>query len=336
MSLVLQLLLTGRVLRTRRRRPGALHRADRDVDGIDGRAAARHAGRRRGAEGQRSGAALFDRQGHGRTAVSAGARRRTRSASSRSSIPWSIGSAMPPAAWWCCCLRRCSAGRRCRCRSIGDRVRGDVDGGGVRGAAAVRREPAREHPPASRRLRARVDAGDGSRHHAADHVAAEGHAEGDRATRSACSSSRTIARCIRPCAGCCITRMPAIRQQAIRLLARAGDATVKDEVEQLVKDPDLGVRTEALLYLTEFDHDRSAAAHRSARRLRGLLDPGRGGRVPGPARHDRRTSTRRSCCCRRWSKSRARTGRRARLEAARLLAVLPDTFDRELRALRGR
>ena len=41
MSLVLQLLLTGRVLRTRRRRPGAVHRADRDADGIDRRAAAR-------------------------------------------------------------------------------------------------------------------------------------------------------------------------------------------------------------------------------------------------------------------------------------------------------
>ena len=34
----------------------------------------------------------------------------------------------------------------------------------LRRAAAVRREPAREHPPASRRRRARLDAGDGSRH----------------------------------------------------------------------------------------------------------------------------------------------------------------------------
>ena len=32
---------------------------------------------------------------------------------------------------------------------------------------------------------------------------------------------------------------PAIRQQAIRLLARAGDASVKEQVEARVKDPDL-------------------------------------------------------------------------------------------------
>ena len=75
-----------------------------------------HAGRGRRAEGQRPGAALFDRQGDGRAAVPAGARRRTPSASSRSSTPSSTGSAMPPAAWWCCCSPRCSAGRRCGCR----------------------------------------------------------------------------------------------------------------------------------------------------------------------------------------------------------------------------
>ena len=47
--------------------------------------------------------------------------------------------------------------------------------GGVRGAPAVRREPAREHPPAPRRFRAGLDAGDGSRRHGADLVAAQGH-----------------------------------------------------------------------------------------------------------------------------------------------------------------
>ena len=47
---------------------------------------------------------------------------------------------------------------------------------------------------------------------------------------------------------------PEIRQQAIRLLARAGDATVKAEVEKLrATIRSLEVRTEALLYLTAFD-----------------------------------------------------------------------------------
>ncbi len=152
-------------------------------------------------------------------------------------------------------------------------------------------------------------------------------------TRSACSRWRTTARCTRRSAGCCITRMPEIRQQAIRLLARAGDATVKDEVEKLVRDPDLGVRTEALLYLTEFDPTDPLRADRGARRLRGLLDPGRAWSRSWRGPGGRRTSMPPSCCCRRWSRSRAKTGRRARLEAARLLAILPDAFDRELRTL---
>ena len=59
----------------RRRRPGAVHRADGDADGIGRRADARHARRRRRVEGERSGAPLFDRQGDGGAAVSARARR---------------------------------------------------------------------------------------------------------------------------------------------------------------------------------------------------------------------------------------------------------------------
>jgi AAA family ATP:ADP antiporter len=123
-----------------------------------------------------------------------------------------------------------------------------------------------------------------------------------------------------------------IRQQAIRLLTRAGDASVKDEVEALVKDPDLGVRTEALLYLNEFDSvdplERIEALGDfadfsiQAALVSFLARPGKSQNLdaakllfskmvdaPGPA------------------------GRRARLEAARLLSVLPDAFDRELRAL---
>lgn len=126
--------------------------------------------------------------------------------------------------------------------------------------------------------------------------------------------------------------VPEIRQQAVRLLARAGDASVKSQVEELVKDPDLGVRTEALLYLTEFDQSDPLQRIEAlgdfedfsiqAAVVAFLARPGRSQNLdaaklllskmveqPGPE------------------------GRRARLEAARLLSVLPDAFDRELRTL---
>ena len=125
---------------------------------------------------------------------------------------------------------------------------------------------------------------------------------------------------------------PAIRQQAIRLLARAGDASVKEQVEALVKDPDLGVRTEALLYLTEFD------ATDPLQRIEGLGDfadfsiqaavvaflarPGRSQNIEAA-----------KLLISKMIEEAGDPGRRARLEAARLMSILPDAFDRELRAL---
>jgi len=125
---------------------------------------------------------------------------------------------------------------------------------------------------------------------------------------------------------------PEIRQQAIRLLARGGDATVKPQVEALVKDPNLSVRTEALLYLTEFDATDPLERIESigefedfsiqAALVAFLARPGRSQNLdaaklllskmveqPGPE------------------------GQRTRLEAARLLSIIPDAFDRELRTL---
>jgi AAA family ATP:ADP antiporter len=124
----------------------------------------------------------------------------------------------------------------------------------------------------------------------------------------------------------------AIRQQAVRLLARAGDATVKDQVEALVKDPDLGVRTEALLYLTEFDpmdplqriealgdfEDFSIQAAVVAF----LARPGRTQNIEAA-----------KLLLSKMVEEKGAEGRRARLEAARLLSILPDAFDRELREL---
>ena len=125
---------------------------------------------------------------------------------------------------------------------------------------------------------------------------------------------------------------PAIRQQAIRLLARAGDGSVKDQVEEMVKDPDLGVRTEALLYLTEFDGSDPL------QRIEGLGDfedfsiqaaivaflarPGRSQNIEAA-----------KLLISKMIEEAGEAGRRARLEAARLMSILPDAFDRELRAL---
>ena len=125
---------------------------------------------------------------------------------------------------------------------------------------------------------------------------------------------------------------PAIRQQAIRLLARAGDASVKDEVEELLRDPNLEVRTEALLYLTAFDQsdplerieqlgDFEDFSIRAAL-VAFLARPGASQNVDAAR-----------VLLARMVDEPGEAGRRTRLEAARLLAILPDVFERELRTL---
>ena len=126
--------------------------------------------------------------------------------------------------------------------------------------------------------------------------------------------------------------VPEIRQQAIRLLTRAGDASVKAEVEKLVRDPDFGVRTEALLYLTEFDSTDPLE------RIEGLGDfedfSIQAAIVAFLARPGRAQNTDAArLLLSKMVEGQGEDGRRARLEAARLMAVLPDAFDRELRTL---
>jgi ATP:ADP antiporter, AAA family len=125
---------------------------------------------------------------------------------------------------------------------------------------------------------------------------------------------------------------PEIRQHAIRLLARAGDATVKDQVAALLRDPNLEVRTEALLYLTAFDQadpleqieqlgefeDFSIRAAVVAF----LARPGKSQNVDAAR-----------LLLQKMVEEAGDEGRRTRLEAARLLAILPDIFEKELRTL---
>lgn len=126
--------------------------------------------------------------------------------------------------------------------------------------------------------------------------------------------------------------VPEIRQQAIRLLARAGDASVKKEIEQLVKDPSLAVRTEALLYLTEFD------AGDPLQRIEALGDfedfSIQAALVAFLARPGRTQNLDAAkLLLSKMIDTPGDEGRRGRLEAARLLSVLPDEFDRELKLL---
>jgi AAA family ATP:ADP antiporter len=47
---------------------------------------------------------------------------------------------------------------------------------------------------------------------------------------------------------------PEVRRRAITILSESGDKTVRPDIEKLLKDPDLDVRTEALLYLSHHAH----------------------------------------------------------------------------------
>ena len=47
---------------------------------------------------------------------------------------------------------------------------------------------------------------------------------------------------------------PEVKQKAIEMLAKVGDKVVVPRIQELLHDPHLGVRTEALLYLAHFSH----------------------------------------------------------------------------------
>jgi len=120
-----------------------------------------------------------------------------------------------------------------------------------------------------------------------------------------------------------------VRAQAVRLLARAGDLTMTKEVERLLYDENFEVRTEALLFLTQHSHidplerieqlgdfpDFSLRAAMAAFLAK-----------PGPAQN---IDAARAILVAMIAES-GPQGRRTRLEAAQLLGVVPDHFEREL------
>ena len=119
---------------------------------------------------------------------------------------------------------------------------------------------------------------------------------------------------------------PEVRQRAISILSAAGDKSVRPAVEILLKDPNHGVRTEAMLYLVynayvdplallneigdfaDFSIRSAVAAY--------LARPGEAQSIEG-ACHILTEMSRES----------GEDGQRTRLEVARVLGGIPDAFD---------
>ena len=123
-----------------------------------------------------------------------------------------------------------------------------------------------------------------------------------------------------------------VRQRAVRLVASSGDESVRPAVERLMYDPHLEVRTEALLYLTQHTQidplDRieqlGAFADYSIRAatIAFLARPG-----------DVQNLDAARLMLDGMVRETGEPGKRTRVEAARLLAWLPDVFEPHLRTL---
>ena len=118
----------------------------------------------------------------------------------------------------------------------------------------------------------------------------------------------------------------AVRQKAIVILSASGDKTIRPEIEKLLRDPDLNVRTEALLYLTHHAHvdpleliqevgDFADFSVRSAV-VAFLARPG-----------DAQNLEAAQQILAAMANEQGTESQRTRVEAGRVLGVLPDCFD---------
>jgi len=118
---------------------------------------------------------------------------------------------------------------------------------------------------------------------------------------------------------------PDIRRRALALLRTAGDREIADEAVAMLKDSDLGVRTEALLYLTREMHVDPLA---QIQKLGDFEDFSiRAGMAaflasPGPSQNLDAART----LLETMAKASGPEGVRDRAEAARLIALVPDVF----------
>jgi AAA family ATP:ADP antiporter len=130
-----------------------------------------------------------------------------------------------------------------------------------------------------------------------------------------------------------------VRQRALVMLIDARDESPRHEVEALLRDPELIVRTEALLYLTHVAPLNEQASSVDPLKLIDELGDFADFSVrsamvaflAGPGRHQNRDAAR--MILSRMVEETGEEGKRTRLEAARLLGHLPDLFELELNAL---
>jgi AAA family ATP:ADP antiporter len=124
----------------------------------------------------------------------------------------------------------------------------------------------------------------------------------------------------------------AVRRRALAIVTTAGDRSVVPQVERLLVDPDFEVRTEALLYLAH--HTRVDPVTR-LQELGDFPDFSiRAGMVAFLSRPGRFQNLEASRFILNGMVAEAGDeGRRSRLEAARLLTIVPDEFEDALRTL---
>lgn len=119
---------------------------------------------------------------------------------------------------------------------------------------------------------------------------------------------------------------PAVRRRAVELLDAAGDLWALPRVEEMLRDPDGGVRSAALLFLA---HHAPLDPLTRIQELDGFQDVSVvSGIVSFLARSgDGERMPEARLLMDRLVKERGPDGQRSRLEAASLLAILPDAFD---------
>ncbi|HXT26723.1 MAG TPA: Npt1/Npt2 family nucleotide transporter [Candidatus Eisenbacteria bacterium] len=127
---------------------------------------------------------------------------------------------------------------------------------------------------------------------------------------------------------------PEVRQKALAVLSAGGDKSVLPSIEALLKDPDRNVRTEAMLYLVYHAHidplallaevgDFADYSVRSAVAAF-LARPGEAQRLEAASQ-----------ILKEMAGEAGEKGQRTRVEVARLLGELPDSFDPLLESLLG-
>ena len=122
---------------------------------------------------------------------------------------------------------------------------------------------------------------------------------------------------------------PAVRARALAALRAAPDLTIRADAERLLHDPDIEVRTEALLWLATTPRSiRSPRSTPSATSPISRSAPAWSRSTAGRAAT--RTSRRRACCSGRWPASAARRAAASRIEVAMLLGRLSADVGAEL------